>query len=70
MIWAWDKNKARQNFMKHSVGFEEALTVFGDPFVASFEDPDHAHGEQRYLTIEYSDARRLLVLLIPIQGMV
>lgn len=30
--FVWDVKKAEQNWKKHGIHFEEAATVFGDPF--------------------------------------
>lgn len=30
--YEWDANKARENFKKHGVAFEDACEVFDDPF--------------------------------------
>lgn len=35
----WDARKALINRTKHSVSFEEAVTVFADPFARIFDDP-------------------------------
>ena len=43
----WDPRKARVNLSKHSVSFEEAVTVFTDPFARIFDDPDHSIEEPR-----------------------
>jgi uncharacterized protein len=58
----WDAAKARENLKKHGVAFEEALTVFADPFAHIFDDPDHSESEQRELIIGHSATRRLLVI--------
>lgn len=57
-----DPEKARRNFKKHGVDFEEAATVFYDPMAASFDDPDHSKGEQRLVTVGVSSQGRLLVV--------
>ena len=41
----WDARKARANFRKHGVSFEEASSVFFDPLSVTGEDPDHSVGE-------------------------
>ena len=51
MIYEWDANKARTNWRKHGVSFDEAATVFLDPLALTFPDPDHAIGEEREITI-------------------
>jgi uncharacterized DUF497 family protein len=58
----WDPKKAEQNLRKHSVSFDEAVTVFYDPLSATFDDPDHSVGEHRYITIGFSSRDRLLVV--------
>ncbi len=47
MQFAWDPAKARSNFRKHGVSFEEAATVFRDPLARIHEDPDHSLEERR-----------------------
>jgi uncharacterized DUF497 family protein len=58
----WDETKARSNLEKHSVSFEEAVTVFADPLYVDFFDPDHSGEELRYLIIGMSEAERLLIV--------
>lgn len=50
MNFEWDQNKARRNAEKHSITFDDAATVFGDPFALTFPDPDHSDGEDRFIT--------------------
>lgn len=47
----WDQNKARENAHKHDVTFEEAVSVFVDPFLLTF--PDDEHSESRGAIFEY-----------------
>lgn len=58
----WDRGKAKKNFIKHKVSFDEAMTIFYDPLSATFVDPDHSVGEQRLITVGYSSHGRLLVI--------
>ncbi|MBD2293024.1 BrnT family toxin [Anabaena sphaerica FACHB-251] len=58
----WDDKKAQINFDKHGVNFEEAKTVFDDPFALIFDDPVHSFGEQREIIIGYSTQNRLLLV--------
>jgi uncharacterized DUF497 family protein len=58
----WDDNKAQINFDKHGVNFEEAKTVFDDPFALIFDDSVHSFGEQREIIIGYSIQNRLLLV--------
>ena len=48
---------------KHGVSFDEASTVFGDPFAGTVADPLHAMDEVRFVTIGNSSSRRLLVVI-------
>lgn len=58
----WDPNKARSNFRKHKVSFEEASTALFDTMSVTGSDPDHSVGEFRYVTFGISARGRLLVI--------
>lgn len=58
----WDAEKARRNVAKHGVTFEEAATVFLDPFELTVLDPDHSISEDRFVSVGASSAGRLLVV--------
>jgi len=38
------------------------VTAFYDPLSATFDDPDHSMGEQRYITVGFSSQNRLVVV--------
>ena len=59
----WDDEKARMNLKKHDISFEEAQTVFDDPLLMTFPDPNHSEVEQRYLDIGISSRGRILVVV-------
>ena len=59
----WDKNKAKSNEQKHGVSFDEAITVFKDPFTLTILDPDHSVDETRFIDLGYSDHGRLLIVV-------
>jgi len=61
MRFEWDREKARENLRKHGVSFDEATTIFYGPLSATFDDPDHSAGEQRFITVGHSSRGRLLV---------
>jgi uncharacterized protein len=63
LIFEWDTNKARKNSRKHKVSFEEAKTVFNDPFTVTYSDPEHSNSEERYITIGVSAIARLLLVV-------
>lgn len=62
MQFEWDREKAKKNLRKHKVSFDEAITVFYDPLLATFNDPDHSTDEERLIAIGYSSRSRLLVV--------
>ena len=68
MEFDWDPDKAATNLTKHGVSFPEASTVFGDPLATTFHDPDHSIGEDRSITIGYSQLRRLILVSHVDQG--
>ena len=61
-IFEWDRKKAELNLRKHGVRFDEASTVFGDPFALLMPDPDHSVGEMRYILLGMPINQRLLVV--------
>lgn len=64
----WDEEKAEINIKKHKVGFEEAKSVFGDPFSITVDDPDHSKEEQRFIDIGKSASGKLLVVVYTERG--
>ena len=60
MRFDWDDTKAEANRRKHGVGFDEAATVWQDPFRYSFHDVDHSEREERRIMIGMSERDRLL----------
>ncbi len=63
MTYEWDPTKAVSNLKKHRVSFEEASTVFLDPYALTFSDPDHSVEEDREVTIG-STIKALLVAVV------
>jgi hypothetical protein len=62
LTFEWDEEKARRNELKHGVTFEEARTIFNDPFAMTISDPEHSDEEERWLDIGLSTKGRLLVV--------
>lgn len=62
MDFEWDDQKAEYNFHKHGVAFPEAATVFSDPLVITFADPDHSQDEDRFIVLGTSAEGRLLMV--------
>jgi len=63
LIFEWDEEKAQANFRKHKVSFEEGKTIFNDPFLLTFPDPEHSNSEQRYLNIGNSIKGQTLIVI-------
>jgi uncharacterized DUF497 family protein len=59
----WDERKNRGNRTKHGVWFEEAQSVFDDPYARLFHDPEHSEEEERFLLLGASSAVRILVVV-------
>ncbi len=62
LTFEWDEAKSKRNFIKHGVVFEEAKTVFNDPFSITIDDPDHSNDEERFIDIGISSKGRVLVV--------
>jgi uncharacterized DUF497 family protein len=63
LLFEWDSAKARSNFLKHGVSFEEASTVFGDPRSLTIDDPSHSQNEPRFVTLGLSLLNHVLVVV-------
>jgi len=42
MRFEWNPEKAASNIQKHGISFDEAVTVFKDPFAFIFDDLAHS----------------------------
>ncbi len=62
LLFEWDEVKAKANFKKHKVSFEEGKTIYNDPFLFTFPDDKHSVTEDRYVNIGLSANRRVLIL--------
>ncbi len=63
LIFEWDENKAKANWQKHKISFDEAKTVFNDPFLITFPDDIHSHDEERFISIGVSNIKRILLVV-------
>ena len=54
LVFEWDQRKARGNLRKHRVSFNEAISVFTDPFAQIFEDEGNSAAERREIIIALS----------------
>lgn len=64
----WDAEKARANYYKHGVHFDEGVTIFEDPLSITIADPDHSDKEDRWLDIGMSNRGRILVVVYTERG--
>lgn len=62
MEFEWDERKAAGNLEKHKVSFDEARTVFSDPFSITIDDPEHSADEFRFIDIGSSSDGTILVV--------
>jgi len=58
----WDFHKARSNQAKHGVRFDQAATVFRDPYALSLYDDEHSDEEDRWITLGIVESGGLLVV--------
>jgi uncharacterized DUF497 family protein len=63
LLFEWDEGKARSNEAKHGISFDEASTLFSDPFSLTIADPLHSFEEDRFVTIGWSVRARLVVAI-------
>ena len=62
-IFEWDETIARINLEKHKINFDEASTIFLDPFLITFADDFHSDKEERFISIGLSERNRVLLAL-------
>ncbi|MEQ8973757.1 MAG: BrnT family toxin [Coleofasciculus sp. C1-SOL-03] len=68
MRFEWDDKKAESNFRKHGVTFEEAVTVFADPYLLFTEDSKHSEGEEREWAIGEAENGSMIVVVFTMRG--
>jgi len=64
----WDINKSLENERKHKVSFNEAISIFADPFAIYFEDEEHSDYEQRSKIIGKSSHGKMLLVVYTERG--
>jgi uncharacterized DUF497 family protein len=62
LTFSWDDRKNKANQRKHSVSFEEAVTVFADENARLKHDPEHSQDEERFVLLGFSAKLRILVV--------
>ena len=63
LVFEWDRNKAEKNIRTHKISFEEAKTVFNDPFLITFSDDYHSVVEDRCISVGTSSDNRILCVI-------
>ena len=63
----YDNRKAKVNFKKHSVSFDEAATCFHDELALSIEDV-YSRGESRWALIGMSVRARLITVVYTVRN--
>ena len=61
-LFDWDESKYAANINKHGISFNEAATVFLDPYVIESYDHEHSDFEDRFIAIGISKNLNLLVV--------
>jgi uncharacterized protein len=59
----WDPDKANANVAKHGINFEQAATVFLDPFAVTIADEEHSEAEARWITLGKDAADRYVLVI-------
>ena len=59
----WNPEKAKINFIKHGVSFEQATDVFRDLLQLTLFDEEHNETEERWITLGKAKNGNLLVVI-------
>lgn len=62
-FFRWSDRKASANLTKHKVNFEEAKSIFYDPFILTAPDEFHSEKEERLISIGTSVSGKLLTVI-------
>jgi uncharacterized protein len=62
-IFEWDDAKAERNIRIHDVDFQEAKTVFEDPYAITIPDDLHSEDEERSVVLGLSLLSRVLLVV-------
>lgn len=68
MAFEWHTKKAERNLKDHGISFDDAATVFDDPFAEFLPDMRHSDGEARYICLGTSSAGCLLAVSFTERG--
>jgi uncharacterized protein len=67
MRFEWDDDEAEANPKKHGLTFEEAATVFADPYLLFTEDSQHSYGEEREWAIGETEEGLIAVVVFTLR---
>ena len=62
MIFEWDENKAKINFQRHGISFEEAELAFNDDNAVDGLDESHSKNETRFNLIGLTERGLIFVV--------
>lgn len=62
-LFEWNDDKAKRNLRVHGVDFQEARTIFEDPFAITIHDELHSDDEPRSITIGLSLLSKVLLVV-------
>ncbi|MGC9225089.1 MAG: BrnT family toxin [Terracidiphilus sp.] len=62
-LFEWNDDKAKRNLRVHGVDFQEARTIFEDPFAITIHDELHSDDEPRSITIGISLLSKVLLVV-------
>jgi uncharacterized protein len=68
MRFEWDDNKAESNLLRHGITFEEAVTVFADPYLLLTEDSKHSEQEEREWAMGEAENGSTIVVVFTMRG--
>lgn len=63
LTFEWHEWKAKENLRKHNVSFDQAKSVFSDPFMLTFPDRRHSENEERFINIGRSSRGDVLIVI-------
>jgi uncharacterized DUF497 family protein len=63
-LFEWDENKERANWRKHGILFEDAASVFDDPYRLAEQDDRYDYGETRWWTIGMIQGRCMMLFVV------
>ena len=62
LLFEWDETKNITNIHKHKISFEEAQSVFYDPYARVIADTEHSEDEERFIILGMSQWLRILIV--------